>query len=337
MQNSFYFSYADSPVRGVAILSTGDRDIAESSMSDIYFPHRLDPLVPGSSFCLKSQTAIIGSTTIGLIKYDTDVRLDCGELESAYDVNIPLMGHTESVSGNDRVHSGPGIGTVYVPNRMTTIKRWSANCLQYGIKFEAKQIEDELERLLGRPVKRPLSLLSQLDMRSRPAANMLQVVRRMTNDMRGVDPILQETNIANHLSGALADTFLMAASIDYHKEAEIPDHPKQPRTVRRAIEAIESCPEQPWRAAQLAEVAGVGIRQLQLSFREYMGVSPIEYIRDVRLARVHAELLAPDSDVRISTVARRWGFTHLGRFSHEYRKNYGCRPSETLHKKTISI
>jgi AraC-like DNA-binding protein len=55
------------------------------------------------------------------------------------------------------------------------------------------------------------------------------------------------------------------------------------------------------------------------------------YLREVRLNRVHDELLsaAPD-DVTVSVVASRWGFLHHGRFAEAYRRKFGCSPSATL-------
>ncbi|WP_264933621.1 helix-turn-helix domain-containing protein [Streptomyces sp. A012304] len=52
------------------------------------------------------------------------------------------------------------------------------------------------------------------------------------------------------------------------------------------------------------------------------------YLRNVRLGRVHAELLTGATGV--TEVAGRWGFTHLSRFSAAYRRRFGAAPSETL-------
>jgi AraC-like DNA-binding protein len=42
------------------------------------------------------------------------------------------------------------------------------------------------------------------------------------------------------------------------------------------------------------------------------------YLRQVRMARAHEELLAADSErTTASTVARKWGFGHYGRFAAE--------------------
>jgi AraC-like DNA-binding protein len=55
------------------------------------------------------------------------------------------------------------------------------------------------------------------------------------------------------------------------------------------------------------------------------------YLRRVRMARVHEDLVAADPHLTTATIiARRWGFGHYGRFAAEYLRRYGRKPSETL-------
>ena len=94
---------------------------------------------------------------------------------------------------------------------------------------------------------------------------------------------------------------------------------------------------EPWRpftATDLAAIAGVGVRVLQESFRQHVGMSPLTYLRRLRLDGAHAELSRSDPwQVNVSEVAYRWGFTHLGRFAGAYRARYGVSPSQTLRER----
>ncbi len=80
----------------------------------------------------------------------------------------------------------------------------------------------------------------------------------------------------------------------------------------------------------MADAAGVSVRRLQEGFREYVGMSPREYLNDVRLARVNRELSDPGAGTSVTDVAMKWGFTHTGRFAATYRRKYGEGPSDTL-------
>lgn len=60
-------------------------------------------------------------------------------------------------------------------------------------------------------------------------------------------------------------------------------------------------------------------------------MSPFEYIKARRLNAVRQALVAADSSRdRVTLIALNNGFTHLGRFSVDYREHFGESPSETL-------
>jgi len=60
-------------------------------------------------------------------------------------------------------------------------------------------------------------------------------------------------------------------------------------------------------------------------------MTPLEYLRQVRLEHAHRELLAGDpARQTVTSVAYRWGFPSPGRFSAYYRRTYGVSPSQTL-------
>jgi transcriptional regulator GlxA family with amidase domain len=52
-----------------------------------------------------------------------------------------------------------------------------------------------------------------------------------------------------------------------------------------------------------------------------------------RLQLVRDELLRSDAEVNVTTMALRYGFSHLGRFSAYYRATFGEMPSETLRRR----
>ncbi|MEV6283887.1 helix-turn-helix transcriptional regulator [Kribbella sp. NPDC051770] len=103
-----------------------------------------------------------------------------------------------------------------------------------------------------------------------------------------------------------------------------------PGTVRRAVAFIESHPDGDIGPADIAAAAHVSVRAIQLAFRKHLGTTPMGYLRKVRLAQAHQELLAGGPGVSVSGVAARWGFFHPGRFAAEYQTAYGVSPSATL-------
>ena len=83
--------------------------------------------------------------------------------------------------------------------------------------------------------------------------------------------------------------------------------------------------------SDLCRVADVSERTLEVAFFEIMGMSPIAYLKRLRLHRVRDDLLAAEPrSTRVSAVAVKWGFWHFGEFSRAYKQCFGELPSQTL-------
>jgi AraC family ethanolamine operon transcriptional activator len=105
------------------------------------------------------------------------------------------------------------------------------------------------------------------------------------------------------------------------------------KVVARAREFIEGSFAQAVRLEDLCRHAGVGVRVLQRVFRERLGVSPKQYIKVRRLNTARRLLAAGSpSETMVSEIARQCGYTHLGRFSLDYRSHFGETPRQTLRR-----
>lgn len=107
-----------------------------------------------------------------------------------------------------------------------------------------------------------------------------------------------------------------------------PDVPS--RSLRCALDYIEANLSVPLTLADIAAAAGISVRALQDKFRREFGRTPVQFITDERLARVHRDLSsARNGDLSVADIARRWGFAHMSDFGQRYRRAYGRPPSET--------
>lgn len=317
-----------SPVEEMS-LKTTSWDEACTAASTAYFPHSLSPVSPGCSLDMSLHAADLGPLTVGKLSFGADVHLECGELETGYEVNIPVSGHIRSICGPEEVVSAPGEGTVYTPKGNTTITWWSADCALYGIKFERPHLETELERLLQHPIRSPIRLRPSLGVSTEPGLGWVRLVRMLMARLGDADSLLQYGFFVDQLCATITTGFLLVACHDYSQELTDPQSPARPKTIRRAVDALESRPDQPWSVADIAELTGSSVRRLQEGFEHNIGMSPITYLREVRLKRVHEELVQGLDD-NVTDIALRWGFTHLGRFAAAYRHKYGVTPSHTL-------
>ncbi len=72
-------------------------------------------------------------------------------------------------------------------------------------------------------------------------------------------------------------------------------------------------------------------RTLQNAFQTILGVSPVHYIKAIRLNAVRRELLSKWSvHPVIQDAAAAWGFSHMSQFAADYQRFFGELPSDTL-------
>ncbi|MEZ0580509.1 AraC family transcriptional regulator [Nocardioides sp. MH1] len=106
-----------------------------------------------------------------------------------------------------------------------------------------------------------------------------------------------------------------------------------PSVVRRAVAFCDESPDLDIGVADIARTCNVSVRTLQVAFRRHLDTTPMAYLRQVRLDRVRADLVAADpSRTTISRIAARWGFADPSRFTASYRAAYDEYPSETLRR-----
>jgi len=78
-------------------------------------------------------------------------------------------------------------------------------------------------------------------------------------------------------------------------------------------------------------------KTIENSFRSLFGIKPKRFIRFLKLNHAHHDLkLANVQTAQVSDIAIKWGFTHFGRFSSDYKSLFGVVPSITLKQKGTS-
>jgi AraC-like DNA-binding protein len=83
----------------------------------------------------------------------------------------------------------------------------------------------------------------------------------------------------------------------------------------------------------LCVALGVSERTLEYAFAKVMHLSPVAFLRRLRLHRVRQALrAAPRGSTTVSIEALNGGFSHFGEFSRAYRDCFGELPSETLRR-----
>lgn len=107
--------------------------------------------------------------------------------------------------------------------------------------------------------------------------------------------------------------------------------PRRFELVKQADEYMRTHLETPISLMALCKALHTSERPLNYGFHEVFGVSPMAYLKSLRLQAVRTQLqLVDPTTTEIAEVANRFGFQSLGHFSRDYRMMFGELPSETL-------
>jgi AraC-like DNA-binding protein len=275
------------------------------------------------------NAADVGGVTASYLKFGTDVHMVVGETESYY-VNVPQHGRTLWRNERVQVSSSPLVAAVLSPGIRGEVV-WDGGCAQLCVMLPSDHLHRELERHLDRSVAEPLLFEPAMNRRTPTALGWLATLRLVYEEIERPNGLLSHRLAAKTFENLLVDSLLLAQSNNYTDALTSPVQSGSSRTVRAAIELLEAQPQRAWSVGELAGEVHLSARALQQAFARTLNTSPMRYLRQVRLARVHADLLdASPEQTTVAEVAARWGFVHHGHFAAAYRDRYGHPPVVTL-------
>jgi AraC-like DNA-binding protein len=308
---------------------TADLDEARELLARYYYPVRMDPVRPVDRLALSFEAARIGPVTMGLFGYDEDLRISSHDLVTGYQVTLAVSGRMVSVHRNVAVTAEPGRAAVFQPDGGAMVDPLPSGCRLLAVKIERFALENQLAEVLDRPIG-PVALAASMDVSGGPGRSWARMAGVLAADALGSGGLLANPLVADRLVQSLVSGLLFAVDHPYREQLTRPERSWRPRPLRRAVDAMRADPAYPFDVDELARLAGVSVRALQAIFHRHTGLSPLAYLRELRLARAHDDLLLGGTTV--ATVAHRWGFGHLGRFAAAYRDRYGVSPSDTLRR-----
>jgi AraC-like DNA-binding protein len=313
------------------VVRTSDPKLAVATLQRVLprVPIRL-AVADGQPLRMLMNAAEVGTLTASYIHFGPPVHMVAGETDSYY-LNIALRGRARWRAEHLDVWSDHRQAAVLSPGLRGEIA-WDDGCAQLCVMVSRASVHRQLELYLGRSLSESPRFEPVMDLTTKRAASWLRALRLVHQQMES-----DESGLAGHplvvrqIENLVVAGLLVVQPHSYTAALQQPARPGPPRAVRAAIELLEDQPERGWSVGELAHELHISVRALQQGFREALGTPPMRYLRDVRLSRVHAELLAAAAgEVTVTQVAGRWGFIHHGHFAAAYRARYGESPTRTL-------
>jgi AraC-like DNA-binding protein len=278
----------------------------------------------------------LGPITLSWLSFDTDTRVDTEPPTDAYQVNLVSAGQLRAYCGSDQMIATSTRAMIFRPDRPAGFEGWLTSGQMLMINIERHALEDELQRLLHRPVIRPIAFELALDLSRRAAADWTGLAYTVASGLSDPQSLFRQPRMAVPLVHAILSGLLLSADHDLHAQLDAATPRIGPAAVRRADEYIEQHAHEPLTVAQVALSAGVSVRALQQGFKRSLGATPHQIIQLTRLERAHQELVTATGDqATVAGIGAKWGFSHAGRFAALYHSRYNTYPSVTLKRAGI--
>ncbi len=313
---------------GHPVLRTSDLDEARHRISKKFCDHRLELRNRRASLSVRHNAVRGLNLSFNYLAYGPEVTVDPGLLGSFYLLHLPLTGATRMQHRCEEVTATPDTAAILNPDRDARLD-WGAGCSKLLIQLDRAHLETVAQSLTGAPLPGPIRFDMKVDLKSTQGRRLRSIV------MACVDSVESGRLFRQRLDGGdlraehdLAYALLTLQQSNVSHIIERSDRQAKPRAIRLALDYIHANLSEPITLSDIAMAAGINIRTLQKGFQRVFGLSPMQVLRNARLDAAHYQLIAHRDAPSVSEAAWSCGFSHLGRFSRDYKERFGHSPSQ---------
>ena len=259
------------------------------------------------------------------ISYGGSVRVTSPALESIFHLQVLLRGNCLWRGPTREHHLVPGELLLINPDDPVDLT-YSRDCEKFILKVPVSVLESICDEQRWR---RPASGVRFMRNHYRldELEGFLSLLGMVCQESEASDPLLR---VQEHYTQIVASKLLTLMHTNVSRECLA----SPAASVERILDYIERNLKLDLSGEDLAAQACISQRSLYALFERQLGVTPLQYIRQRKLVRIHACLSDPSCTVRsLTELALDYGFVHLGRFSESYRLQFGELPSSTLKRR----
>lgn len=311
------------------VLQTRDMDEATAVLSTCAVPYRAELLNP-ASFSTRIFGAATAKTQLSRVQTLGAMRVKAELPADTYAMVIGISGEMEHHVAGKVVCVCPECGLLQSPSQAAEVRTPDRFELMF-LRFDRKTLTAELEKLLMREVTSELVFSPEFTLKSEAGQRIRRAISSLWSNLQSAAGKERDQWLT---AASESELILLLLDTQRHNYSRLLARYRSagPWQVRAAEEYICANAELALSMADVAMASGVSVRTLQHSFRQKRGYSPMQFLRSVRLERVHQGLSQADDTTTVTETASLWGFLHFGRFAREYQKRFGEKPSDTLRK-----
>jgi AraC-like DNA-binding protein len=282
-------------------------------ISQLMQPHDLKPLRPLASVDAAVDFLQLPDMGVGAFRFGP-MGVSIERLADYHLLILCLKGAAVVKVGRDEIAVTADQGVCLSPGDPLSA-RFSDDCEQLVLRIDDRLMRRTTE---GRVRLRPVLSLARPELQP-----WLKTLSLLIGQADMIDLVRRDPGMAGGFQDMFVHALLEGQGAAAHSEGA-------PGSVKRAQDFMEDCYGENLSLGEIAAAAGVPNRTLLHNFQRFCGVSPMQYLRDLRLGKARERLGRAGPSASVTSVALDCGFTHFGRFAQAYGARFGEHPSHTL-------
>lgn len=262
----------------------------------------------------------------GRLRYGATVHIQPQPLTDFYLLQIPIQGHEKIQLSHQSFYYSSQRASLLNPNQMFSMQH-SQHTDKLFIRICKTSLEHFFQKHYQRPLQGELLFTPALALDQGAGASLWRLLQWQ----------FQEASEGSWFEQAqtqrqLEDTFFACLLDVWEHNQLLPSiQTLTPHAIKQAKDYIHQHLTEPLSVTRIAQHVGISTRSLYAGFKDFVGISPMQYVKKQRLHDVHQRLLQADPQRHtVTELALLAGFSHLGQFAADYQRLYGVRPSVTL-------
>ena len=305
-----------------------DLDETRCHIATMFKSHHLAIEQPRAQLDATVSRAGMGNVSLVRLCHGADVFIDPEYLEDFYLLQIPVAGSASYVMGGETIETAPRQACMISPTLRVSM-RFQKHCRHLILRMERSLVERIAAAEIGEPIRRPLEFVPLVDLRRPPAAGIASLIRHLEARAFEGDPLYTTENIRSEFVSLLIRSMICGLPSNHSAILQCETARISPRPIKRALNYINANLSGNLSPEAIARAANTSVRSLHRAFKEFVGVSPMEYAKEQRLVKINQILESGVAAATIAEIANEFGFDHLGHFSAVYRRRFGELPSQT--------
>lgn len=313
-------------------LQSTDIDQVQDHVAAVLCPHQL--YLHNHQQPLNTELYYRASQRLGFgrLRYGTAVDIRPEPLKAFYLLQIPLAGHEQIQLANQQFNYDTTAASMLNPDQEFQMQH-SDQADKLFIRICQTSLEHFFYTHYQRPLQGALQFAPLQPLQHGAGLSLWHLLQwQFAEASTGI--LLDSSQTAQRLEDTFFATLL---EVWPHNQHAIASTSLTPKSIKQAKSYIAEHLTSPLNVTLIAEAVGISSRSLYSGFAQYVGLSPMQYVKQQRLQSAHQQLQHADPQLHsVTEIALLAGFSHLGQFAKDYQQAYGLRPSATLNKKSES-